>query len=191
VKIRSLILPLLLSASAAVSEETLLKSGELRSGGFGGPVLKFSPVNDEFGVLVGGRGGWLINSVFSIGGGGYGLANAVRADQPDSQRIDLGVGGLILEAVLWPDRLVHGTASVLVGAAGLNRHRLRDGGADDDAETFFALEPEVNLEINVHRIFRVCPGVGYRWLAGESDLVDSDWDLSGVSANLTFKFGRF
>ncbi|MEO6098150.1 MAG: hypothetical protein ABIW76_21790 [Fibrobacteria bacterium] len=190
-KIRKLCLTFLMTACIVSAEETLLKSGELKSGGFGGPVVKISQVNGEAGVLVGGRGGWLINSVFSIGGGGYGLVNDIHADHPDSMRIDLGVGGLILEAVFMPQRLVHGTASVLVGAGGLNRHRRMRDDSDDGGETFFALEPEVNLEINVHRIFRVCSGLSYRWLAGESDFVDSDWDLSGISVNLTFKFGRF
>lgn len=170
-------------------EETLLRSGEIRSSGFGGPMVKFSPVNGEFGVLVGGRGGWLINSVFSIGGGGYGLANSVRADNPDSVQINLGIGGVVMEAVFLPNKLVHGTASLLIGAGSVQKHM--DHRDNMDPESFFALEPEINLEINVLKFFRICPGVSYRWLAGDLEWVDSGWDISGPSANLTFKFGKF
>lgn len=186
---------LILSAlGAARGEETLLPSGELRSGGFGGPVIKFGPVNDQAAVLVGGRGGWLINSVFSIGGGGYGVANRVTTDHPDSLRMDMGYGGFIMEAVFLPNRLVHGTFSVLIGGGSVNMHESMhrgDGFDREDAETFFVLEPEVNLELNVVRFFRFCPGIGYRWMAGDTRFLDSDWDISGFTGNLTFKFGRF
>lgn len=191
--LRRLLIALVFPAALAFAddEQTLLKSGEIRSGGFGGPLVKFSPINGEPGTLVGGRGGWLINSAFSIGGGGYGLANRVRADHPDSVRLDMGVGGLVLEAVVWPNRLVHVTASVLIGGGGLNFRTMHGRADEDKAENFFALEPEVALEINIIRHFRICPGVSYRYLAGDTDLVDSYWDLSGPAASLTFKFGKF
>ncbi|NIN69246.1 MAG: hypothetical protein GTO63_32105, partial [Anaerolineae bacterium] len=56
----------------AQEPETLIE-GDVRHGGFGGPVVKFTEVNNEFGVLVGGRGGWIINDSFVLGAGGYGL----------------------------------------------------------------------------------------------------------------------
>lgn len=191
--VRILMASTLFLAAIALAEddETLLRSGEIRSGGFGGPMVKFSPVNGQAGVFVGGRGGWLINSVFSIGGGGYGLANRVTADNPDSVRLELGVGGVILEAVFMPKKLVHGTASLLIGGGSINMHRGRHGNDNDEVENFFALEPELNLEINVLRFFRFCPGVSYRWIVGDSRFLDSDWDISGLSGNLMFKFGKF
>ncbi|MBN1426023.1 hypothetical protein JXA88_15850, partial [Candidatus Fermentibacteria bacterium] len=54
--------------------ETLLK-GPIENGGFGGLVVKFSQLADQTAVFVGGRGGWILNHTFVIGGGGYGLAN--------------------------------------------------------------------------------------------------------------------
>jgi hypothetical protein len=178
-------------ASAEGTEETLLASDQIRSGGFGGPVVKFGPVNDQSAVLVGGRGGWLINSIISIGGGAYGLSNRVTADSPDSVRLQLGYGGLVLERVFMPLRMMHGSLSLLVGAGTVDMHESMH--RDDRAETenFFVLEPEASLEINVGRFFRFCPGMSYRWLAGDSRYLDSDWDISGWTGNLTFKFGKF
>ena len=57
-------------------QETLL-SGNIESGGFGGFVVRFSEIGGAFAVLAGGRGGWIINHTFVLGGGGYGLANDV------------------------------------------------------------------------------------------------------------------
>lgn len=189
---------MIFSLGSAEEEQTLLRSGRIRSGGYGGMMVKLSPVNEELGVLVGGKGGWIINSVFSIGGAGYGLSNRVAADHPDSVRLDLGIGGVILEAAFRPARLVHATASLLIGAGGLNAHDGRmdmedrfDNPRDGHGETFFALEPEVGLEINIVRYFRVCPSLSYRWLSGDVKLVDSDWDLSGPGAGLVLKFGKF
>ena len=42
-------------------QDTLFKSGKVKHGGFGGPVLKVSSIKDSGRVLVGGRGAWLIN----------------------------------------------------------------------------------------------------------------------------------
>jgi hypothetical protein len=57
-------------------DETLF-SGNVEHGGFGGPVVKFTQIKDEFGVLVGGRGGWIINHSFVLGAGGYGDSGAI------------------------------------------------------------------------------------------------------------------
>lgn len=178
-------------ASAEEQEETLLQSDQIRSSGFGGPVIKFGPVNGQSAVLVGGRGGWLINSALSIGGGGYGLSNRVTADRPDSVRLQLGYGGLVLEKVFMPRRMMHGSLSLLIGAGSVNMHESMHRDDRAESENFFVLEPEASLEINVIRFFRFCPGIGYRWLAGDSRYLDSDWDISGWSGNLTFKFGKF
>ena len=59
-------------------EETLI-SGQLEYGGYGGPVVKFTTINNDWEVMVGGRGGWIINHSFVLGGGGYGLVTDVEA----------------------------------------------------------------------------------------------------------------
>ena len=176
-------------------EQTLFKSGETRNGFFGGPLIKISPANGELGVWVGARGGWILGSALSIGGGMYGLSNGVKADNPDTADLMAGVMGFIVEAVFLSDRLAHGTFSLLVGAGGVgtggNWNMGMGRGGRSDGGHVFVLEPELNLEINVARFFRFCPGVSYRWLSGDVDVVESAWDLSGPSANFMFKFGRF
>lgn len=60
-------------------EQTLIGSGEIENGGFGGPVVKVTSINGESAVFVGGRGGWIINHTFVLGGAGYGLVTNVNA----------------------------------------------------------------------------------------------------------------
>ena len=111
------------SQGALSAQETLLE-GDIRHGGFGAPVVKFTGIDDRFGVLVGGRGGWIINGSFVLGAGGYGLANVNNFERSvaalgDTRRLVMGYGGLELEYVHRPDELVHFSTNLLIGAGGL------------------------------------------------------------------------
>jgi hypothetical protein len=169
--------------SGAGSEQTLV-SGDIESGGCGGPVLKLSGINDTFAVFVGGRGGWIINHSFIIGGGGYGLVTDVFVS---GNKLNMAYGGLWTEYILSSDNLVHFTFGTLIGMG--NAHFDPEG---KDQRTYFVLEPEANVELNVVRFFRLCAGVSYRFAIGVSGLSGvSDASLSGLSANIFCKFGRF
>lgn len=66
---------MILASAALAQEETLLGAADVEHGGYGALVVRFTSVNGELGVLVGGRGGCIVNHSFSLGGAGYGLAN--------------------------------------------------------------------------------------------------------------------
>lgn len=192
-------------------EETLL-SGEVDHGGFGGPVVKVTRINGQDAVLVGGRGGWIINHSFVIGGGGYGLVTDVRPSVPGmlgQDKLMLGYGGLELEFILQSDRVVHLTVPILIGAGAVG---YRTGYWDDDLnfnftpgfdnrfDTFFIVEPGIDLELNVVSFFRINAGISYRHVAGVGVPTDitgaprpltSNSDLRGVSWKIGFKFGSF
>ncbi len=106
-KILVVFLLICLAGIGAAQQETLF-SERIHSGGFGGPVVKFSQINNEFGLFVGGRGGWIINHSFAFGGGGYGLVTEISAPAPsDSLTLGLGYGGLELEYINRSDKLIH------------------------------------------------------------------------------------
>jgi hypothetical protein len=118
----------------------------MRHGGFGAPVVKFTQIDDRFGVLVGGRGGWIINGSFVVGGGGYGLANQANFEHVtnasgDRGRLAMGYGGHELTYVLRPDELVHVSLGVLIGAGGVVWNPLAPSGDQDD-DPLFITEPE-------------------------------------------------
>jgi hypothetical protein len=172
-------------------DETLI-SGKLDFGFYGGPIIKFTEINDDFAVLVGGRGGLLINHRFFIGGGGYGLANEVPASNiwpNDNYLLELGYGGLVLEYILRSRKLIHLSFYTLIGGGGLCVY---DGWYEPwDHDAFFVAEPGIDLMLNVTKSFRIGFGGSYRYVSGVSLNGLRDEDISGPSAAITFKFGRF
>ena len=208
-KTRLLFLFMLFPILALAQEETLL-SGEVSHGGFGGPVVKFTRINGQDAVLVGGRGGWVINHTFVIGGGGYGLVSDVRPTVPgffNQDKLMLGYGGLELEFILQSDRVVHLAVPVLIGAGAVGYRTGYWGddfdlnlGIDNRFDTFFIIEPGVDLELNVASFFRINAGISYRHVAGVGVPTDitgtqrpltSNSELRGVSWMIGLKFGSF
>ena len=189
-----LILTALLTIPVFAQEETLV-GGNIEHGGFGGPSVKLTRLNGADAVLVGGIGGWIINHTFVIGGGGYGLVTDIQARTPGpagERNIDMGYGGLYLEYIGASDKLLHWTADLLIGAGGV-AYRNQDSldGLKRSMQSFFVLEPGVNVNLNVTSFFRIGAGVSYRYIAGLTSTASSNADLRGVNGNLILKFGKF
>jgi hypothetical protein len=174
-------------------------------GGFGGPAVKFTQFNGDFGLLVGGQGGWIINHTFALGAGGYGLVTdhhpmSVPAGYPwaaDQSRTDMGYGGVILSYIGMSDQLMHPTLDVLIGGGSIHGHRNDLGWDYDDeydhmnSDAFFVLEPTANVELNLLSFMRFNAGAGYRIVSGVSEWGFSNEDVSGFSGSLGLKFGKF
>jgi hypothetical protein len=182
------------TAATAQQAETLF-SGEVSHGGFGGPAVKIGPVAGATGVWIGGRGGWIINldpeHTISLGGGGYGLVSDHRMPGNDELFALNGYGGFILEYTNKSYRIVHFTATSLIGAGGL---MLRDRDfeeVEDDADSYFVFEPGLNAELNVTNFFRISAGATYRITSGISRFGFSDSDFSGLNGVITLKFWKF
>lgn len=193
-KIAFFLLMMIPILSVFAQEETLL-SGDIESGGFGGPALKVTQINGEGAVLVGGRGGWIINHSFVLGGGGYGLVNDISAKVPDTSRgltlLEMGYGGLDLEYIASSDNLIHLSIGLLIGGGGVGYKDEHLVGENRNMDQFFIVEPSAHVNLNVTEFFRIAAGVSYRYVNGVNSAVTSDADLSGPSAVLTLKFGTF
>jgi hypothetical protein len=180
-------------AGAAHSYDNTLISDETEIGGFIAPVTRFMEVRDEFGLLVGGRIGAVINHTWCIGLGGYGVGvDPTPEDLEGLEDLTMAYGGLFLEYVLKPHSVVHICVPILVGGGQIQfEGDYVDPESGDDSEAIFVVEPEVNLEFNITRNLRLNLGAGYRHVS-RTDLVDfSDEDLSGVNGAITFKIGSF
>jgi len=201
---KALLIPVLLLSLINIShaqETQTLFDGNVSHGGFGGPVVKFSDVAGKTGVWVGGRGGWIINvdnnHALSIGGGGYGLVTEHAATDPESGNSDTdyfalnGYGGFEIEYTNRSYRLVHFTASSLIGAGGLMLRERDFEEVEDDVDTYFVFEPGINAEFNITHFFRVSTGLSYRLTSGIERFGFSDSDFSGINGVITFKFGSF
>lgn len=193
---RIIVLFVLLSCTLSAQEQTIFGTSEISHGGFGAPVVKFSSIRDQFAVLVGGRGGWIINHTLVLGGGGYGLANEVTGTKSylgEEMLINFGYGGFEMEYIINSDKVLHATVYLLIGAGGVS-HRSSyyyDDAWFGDSDEFFVCEPAVNAELNILSFMRINLGLGYRYINGIKDENLTDADFSGLSGNLTFKFGSF
>ena len=197
---KRVVLGMILIAAPLFAQEETLISGKVEHGGFGGPVVKFTQMKDEFAMLVGGRGGWIINHTFVIGGGGYGLVSEIEADAlsftGEPLYLAVGYGGLELEYIASSNKLVHFSVPVLIGAGGIDyiERDFEDHHFDDhyfDGDVFFIAEPGINMILNVTSFFRLGVGGSYRFVSGVEIAPLENSDLSGPSAVVTLKFGKF
>ena len=170
------------------------------SGGFGGPVLKVTRINDVFGLMVGGRAGWIYKHTYAIGGGFYGLLRDIEVETSSFEReFEFAYSGLELEYIIAPSRDVHLSAHTLIGFGGLtDRYQRvvpyygydeygRFGGPDD---SFFIIQPGFNIVWNMKTYLQIYFGGSYRYIRGVDIEGLDNADLNGYSVVVTFRFGR-
>jgi hypothetical protein len=192
--------------------KTIFGSNKVTHGGFGGASIAFTEFNGESGLLVGARGGWIINHSISLGIGGYGITNNIYYKNiVEDKRVNMsgGYGGMYIEFIVFPKQPVHVCFPILVGAGGMSytieRKIALDPNGDPiefdpeeerdffhvDDDAFFVVEPGMEIEMNVLRNFRIALGASYRYL-GDLDLQNTKSDaMDGIAAGITFKFGKF
>jgi len=196
-----LIMLLALTADLSAQEETLFKTETGETGGFGGPVVKYTTIYDQGALMLGGRGGWILNHALVLGGGGYGVVNEINAATgmlPGEGPLDIkfGYGGFEVEYIFNSMSLTHFSIYSLFGVGDL--HYAKDEGplSESDQTTgesdfVYVIEPAINAELNVIKWLRVDAGISYRLVMGVNQTGLGSSDISGVSALLTFKFGKF
>lgn len=175
-------------------------------GGYGAITVKYGKILDQDAWFTGIRGGWLINHRFTIGIAGTGLVSRVTHDAwlPDNPSPDIearlftGYGGLLLEPIVIHQKQFHIAFPLVIGAGGAtyalqSKDFWGDPQFDFDyyGEPFFALEPGIELEINVLRFMRVNIGGSYLYT---SDIrlpnVDPGF-MRGFMGSFSLKFGGF
>lgn len=188
--------------------KTLFKTGHKASGGFGAIENKFTKINGEYANMAGIYGGWYINHRFLLGVAGAAVTNNLPVPAEFSavpgvnMSYEYGQFGLMTEYTVWSHRAIHFSFGVMNGAGftvQYQRHDFDDDfnwdndRDDDPKETnfFFVTEPSVRLEMNILKWMRFAPGVSYRYAYGSDAEGLSDSDISGMSYNVTLKFGKF
>lgn len=146
-------------------EQTLLSNTSVYSnGGFGAPVLKYTTINNTGSLLIGGRGGWIINNSLILGGGIYGLVDDISIDektgdvlQQDEENTRLMYGGFEIEYIFYPMDLFHVSVYTLLGMGNIsNKNDFYQTDGDyhmGEMNRFFVAEPAINLEVNVTTFF--------------------------------------
>jgi hypothetical protein len=179
-------------------------------GAYGAFEIKYSQLDGEFGGLfLGGRGGVIINNVFTFGGAGYGLVPTKKINCPiighENEKNSFwtgGYGGLFFEYINSSNSLVHFTANTLLGAGGVTytSHDYDKKDKNDrnrhPSSFVIVIEPGIGVELNVSETFRINLGVCYRY-SPNFELIYQDKNIvpntafNGLSVNLAFKFGDF
>jgi len=202
-----LLLPGLITAQDSDRPQTLV-SGPVHHGFYFAPVAKVSRMDGETALLTGGKMAWLINHRFSLGLAGYGRIDDLDLNwdwdwdhDPHFHSKQMGYGGLYLESIFNPMKVLRLSAGLLIGAGAIvfpqdrvcaeqndsncYRHYSRN-----EADVFFAMEPEINIEAGITRYFTLGLGLTYRFVSGINEQLSSNSKMSGPSAALTLKFGR-
>lgn len=175
--------------SLQAQHETLFSNTRV-VGAFGGPITEYGLSND-LNSSVGGGGALVINNFFV---GGYGLAGVdfdKLYEDGEVDVLDIGHGGFWFGGTFQPYRLLHLYGSARIGWGAINID-LDDGTPYRDLDKIFVATPEIGVELNLTRWFRVAGTVGYRHVAGvnESNGLKGD-DFSGAIAGVTLRFGWF
>ncbi|HUJ25903.1 MAG TPA: hypothetical protein VLW85_07795 [Myxococcales bacterium] len=181
------------TAAPAGEKEDVLIEGEVEHGGYGGPRVAYGRVAGHDAIDVGAEGGWIVNHHFILGGAGYGLVTSQPAPGVLATTDDLrmGYGGGMIGYTIFPQRLVHATFTVLIGAGALASQPHLGTATNDLADSFFVCEPAATMDVNVARHFRFGLAVSYRFVRGVDTSGLSNGDLSGVFGSAILKFGKF
>ncbi len=183
----------MLSSTALFAQkenETLFKNSRV-TGGFGGPIFSWSNNNSKTGYGAGGGGGVVLNNFFI---GLFGMGETFERPKIGSQQLALGYGGLWMGYTIPSHKLLHLYTSVKVagGAVGLTNFE-DDWEIDDDRiDATLVVVPEVGLELNVARWFRLGASAGYRVVDGFDGWGSyGKRDLNAPVYAFTLRFGWF
>lgn len=162
---------------------TLVDIKHVRFGGYGAPVVRFANIDNSLAVFMGGRGAAIINNSFAFGGAGYGMVYPKNINS-SGKWSTIGYGGFLMEYYFFPKNVVNFSMGTIIGAGGSYDHI-------DSYSTFFVVEPEVNIFVNVTQFFRLGIGGSYRYTNGLSAGSLTDANFRGFTVGLLFEFGRF
>jgi hypothetical protein len=182
----------------------------LHHGGWGGVTAHYTRVLDKDALLVGARGGWLIDHRVTIGFAGHGLVTPVANPAYDqyliangevlrrNSSLHMGYGGLFIEPVISYRSPVHITLPLIVGAGGVGYsynsrfpENIDKQEYRDDVQAFFVVEPGIELEFNIIPLVRLGLGASYRYTT-DIDLPGTPKDaLHGFNTGVSVKVGRF
>lgn len=174
-------------------------------GGYAAISVGYTQIDKQDVMTLGGRVAWVIDHHVAIGLDGKAFMNSVfiEGDFPNTAENGLylsgGYGGFLVEPIIAPNFPIHVSIPILIGGGGfvLNDHTWHDYSYNYDYyepydwDSFFVVEPGVEVELNIVKFFRVAFGASYR-LTSNLHISEIPKDMmNGFSGNVTLKFGKF
>jgi len=161
--------------------------------GFGGPMMAFTSIGDNFAHLMGGGGGVMLNNFF-IGGYGLGLTTPIPYKNESEHNLEFGHGGFWFGFILGSNRPVHLSISSLAGWGNISESDPNIVGLDQlPSYPVFVVTPIVEVELNFSRFFKMGAGTSISFVNGPGieQTIYSFRDFAKPSVFLSFKFGWF
>ena len=175
-------------------KEMPFKKKKIVRGGFITPVIKYPIMGDYMNVFAGLRGAIILNHRFAMGiTGNFMLPRTTNreltGDEIAKKRMFLKYGGPYIEYYFFPDKIMHLSLGMTVGAGWLSDEffSLSDG----RKSYFFAPEPELNLYLNVSKRHRLGIGASYLFTHGARMYGVRDKHLRNFSISCFAQHGIF
>jgi hypothetical protein len=178
---------------------------KISHGGYAAISVGYTQIDKQDVMTLGGRAAWVIDHHVAVGLAGKAFMNSVfiEGDFPYTSENGLylsgGYGGFFVEPVVAPNFPIHVAFPILIGGGGfvLNDHTWHDYSWEDeyyepyDWDSYFVVEPGVEVELNVVKFLRLAFGVSYCFTS-ELHISEVPKDMmNGFNGNVTFKFGKF
>jgi hypothetical protein len=184
---------LVLATGLAYGYDSTLITDQTEVGGFATPTIRFMEVGDDLGLLGGAKVGVLINHSLGVSVMGYGtILRPGPEDLEDLESLEIAYGGIAFEYIFMPHSVFHVCVPVSVGGGRVRFvGKYRDPDSGEDSGSFFMVEPELDLEVNLTRNLRLNLGVAYLSING-TDFADfTDEDLSSLTGTVALRVGSF
>ncbi len=185
------------SVPATTVKTRELFGGKITNSGYGGVILKFSSFNDQFAFMTGGRGAITINNRYTIGGGGYGIANSINipgSGEDTTRLFKMGYGGIEMGYILLPGKKMNIGGSLLIAAGAAfwqNKPKSNEEKLfDDDFNIFPVLEPSLYCEVALNRFMWLHAGISYRYVHHAHLDYMTDQSIRGFSCYVGLLFGK-
>lgn len=171
--------------------QTVMGNEQVRVSGFGGPMMSFTRIGDDFTHMMGGGGGVIINNFF-LGGYGMGKTNQLQYRNLPEEVMDFGHGGFWIGYTAFYNKAIHPVFHTTMGWGSIT-HRPKNLDVSYDPEQgdqVFVICPTFELEMNFSRFFKLAGGVTYSFVYN-TDGPYTFQDFAHPGVFLSFKFGWF
>jgi hypothetical protein len=167
-----------------------------RHTGFGGPLFSATAINENLGLIIGGKGGAVFGEKLAFGGLGFGMVNAPGfrgndlSENTDAElQMSFGAGGVFFEYILnYGDPIqLSVPVNIMAGRVGVYESGSK---TEIESSACFIIEPGINIDFKVSTYYTQSLFISYRQALGSSLINLDDAAISGLNVGLIFTFGK-
>lgn len=174
----------LMAVSAFAKDETLIDETDLWKM-YTRVEAGLTDINDENATLLSLSIGWILNDKLALGPSATVSFRDIETDEGQIDSYDFWYGGLRAEYTVQASKLVHTSASILIGGGDLT---VDD---QDDTNGMLVIEPGLNVAVNAWDWVEVGVAVSYRFTDSVEVGGYDEGDIQGLNLGLFARFTEF